>query len=119
MTMVLEPCSEDEMDNYRHWCPLSETYTGTDALLTILGQGWQIFRVVFRQDFWLAGTRRVSVYHFRLYRQTKMVRMAVIENPAVLRWLHSTKLLIIPFTTAEKNWLEVDSPQNIVEDASE
>lgn len=75
----------EDREIYRHWCPHSEKFAGGDALLTALEEGWQIIGIIFRQDFWYAGVRRVPVYHFELYRPDEVIRMAVIQNPYVTR----------------------------------
>lgn len=73
---------------YRHWSPISEKYTGGDALLTALDEGWVVDGVIFRQEFWLAGVRRVCVFHVDLRRDGETAKMQVIQNPYVTRMVH-------------------------------
>lgn len=72
---------------YRHWSPTSERYTGGDALTTALEAGWNIKGVIFRQEFWLSGVRRVCVFHIDLERDGEITKMVVIHNPYVIRFL--------------------------------
>lgn len=69
----------------RHWSPESEKFGSGDALLHALDSGWHIDGVIFRQEFWHRGGRRVPVYHFHLHRADSAVQMAVVENPRVAR----------------------------------
>lgn len=72
---------------YRHWSPISEKHTGGDALLTALDNGWRINGVIFRQEHWLAGVRRVCVFHIDLERDGEFAKMTVVHNPYVIRFL--------------------------------
>ncbi len=82
---------------YRHWSPQSEKYTGGDALLTALDEGWSVDGVIFRQEFWLAGVRRVSIFHLDLHREDESARMLVMQNPYVTRLVHElgTQVVLI------------------------
>src|SRR5215213_10965032 len=73
---------------YRHWSPVSEKYTGGDALLTAIDEGWKVDGVIFRQEFWLAGVRRVCVFHVDLRRGDETAKMLVMQNPYVTRMVH-------------------------------
>jgi hypothetical protein len=73
---------------YRHWSPVSEKYTGGDALLTAIDEGWTVDGVIFRQEFWLAGVRRVCIYHIDLRRGDEFAKMVVMQNPYVTRFVH-------------------------------
>jgi hypothetical protein len=73
---------------YRHWHPQSEKYTGGDALLTAIDEGWMVEGVIFRQEFWLAGVRRVCVFHIDLRRGDETAKMLVMQNPYVTRMVH-------------------------------
>jgi hypothetical protein len=72
---------------YRHWSPISEKYSGGDTLLTAVEDGWRIKGVIFRQEFWLAGVRRVCVFHVDLERDGQTEKMLVVHNPYVIRYL--------------------------------
>ena len=73
---------------YRHWHQGSEKYTGGDALLTAIDNGWVVDGVIFRQEFWLAGVRRVCVFHVDLRRDGESAKMLVMQNPYVTRLMH-------------------------------
>src|SRR5690242_5292044 len=73
---------------YRHWSPISEKYTGGDALMTALDEGWTVDGVIFRQEFWLAGVRRVCIFHIDLVRDEETAKMLVMQNPYVTRMVH-------------------------------
>ena len=90
--------ASDEMDtpaNYRHWNPFSEKYTGGDALVTALDEGWKVRGVVFRQELWLAGVRRVCLYHIELERGGETQRMVVLQNPYVNRLLYGSDAQVV------------------------
>lgn len=72
---------------YRHWSPSCERYTGGDALTTAIEAGWRIKGVIFRQEFWLAGVRRVCVFHIDLERADEIEKMTVVHNPYVIRYI--------------------------------
>ena len=82
---------------YRHWSPVSETYTGGDALVTALDEGWSVDGVIFRQEFWLAGVRRVCIFHVDLRREEETARMLVMQNPFVTKLVHEigTQVVLI------------------------
>lgn len=82
---------------YRHWHPGSEKYTGGDALLTAIDEGWSVEGVIFRQEFWLAGVRRVCVFHIDLRRGDQAAKMLVMQNPYVTRLVHElgTQVVLI------------------------
>lgn len=90
--------ASDEKDmpvTYRHWSPFSEKYTGGDALVTALDDGWKVRGVVFRQEFWLAGVRRVCLYHVELERNSETNRMIVVQNPYVTRLLYDSDAQVV------------------------
>lgn len=82
---------------YRHWHAASEYYTGGDALLTALEEGWQMPSVVYRQDHLLAGVRTVSVYHIDLTRADIATTMRVIVNPFIAKLLQTREARIVTF----------------------
>lgn len=77
----------DEGSSYRHWSPNSEKFATTESLLNALESGWQIDGVVFRQEHWHRGGRRVPVYHFKLIQNSEVSHMVVVQNPVVDRLL--------------------------------
>lgn len=82
-------------ETYRHWHAGSEKYTGGDALLTAIEDGWEIDGVIFRQEFWLAGVRRVCVYHIDLRRGLEKTRMLVTQNPFITRFLYEANNQVV------------------------
>lgn len=80
---------------YRHWDGNSEKYTGCDALLTALENGWQIEGVIFRQEFWLSGVRPVCVFHFDLVRGDESAKMRVVHNPYLVRLLNQIGVQVV------------------------
>ena len=89
------PDEKDTPTIYRHWSPFSEKYTGGDALVTALDDGWKLQGVVFRQEFWLAGVRRVCLYHVELVRNGETTRMVVVQNPYVTRLLFGSDAQVV------------------------
>ncbi len=84
------------MDVVSHWCPRSQRFTGGDALLTYLDEGWKIEPEAFYEEFGQTGGRRVIVYYFELSRGEETVRMPVISNPFVERLIHALDLKVYP-----------------------
>lgn len=87
MPLITDPDTAFSV-SYRHWDPMSEKYTGADALMTALESGWQIDGVIFRQEFWLSGVRPVCVFHFDLLRDGERAKMRVVHNPYLVRLLN-------------------------------
>jgi hypothetical protein len=90
----------------RHWCPLSQEYAGGDALLTALDRGWQIVGVVFCQEVWHGGSRRIRVYHIDLTRDLTTVRMRVLSNPFVERLLSEESVRVVLMNQRKDTALE-------------
>jgi hypothetical protein len=85
----------DEGDAYRHWSPDSEKFTSGEALFNALRDGWQVDGVIFRQDYWHRGGRRVPVYHFNLVRHGKHSKMVIIQNPFVDRLVQNSGIQVV------------------------
>jgi hypothetical protein len=86
------------MDVVRYWSPLSETYAGGDALVTLLNKGWSIDETVFVEEYWHAGTRLVSIYHIDLLRDGETLHMPVLTNPYVCRLIDDLPVQLRPYT---------------------
>lgn len=84
------------MDLDRYWHGGSQEYAGGDQLLTVLRQGWQMDRVVYRIDYPLSDGRQISVYHCILRREDQKLTMPVIANPIVLRVLDTMQARVMP-----------------------
>ena len=83
------------LDVIKHWHPSSERFTGGDALLTALYNGWEMAGEIVRQDHWYAGMRCVTVYQITLERNGDNRTMRVIHNPYVSRLIKQSNLRII------------------------
>ncbi len=71
----------------RHWCPLSQRYTGVDALLSRLDNGWKIWGDIDFDEYWFGESRHTLIYHFMLIKQDNRVTMHVLHNPVLDRLL--------------------------------
>jgi hypothetical protein len=81
---------------YRHWSPRSESFTGCDALLTALQQGWTINgSLIFCQQFWRGSGRCIRVFHFDLQRGQELQRMRVVWNPVVDQLVASLPMRVV------------------------
>lgn len=78
----------------RHWHAGSEKYTGADALVTALTQGWNVSGDVVADDHYFAGNRSIRVYEIPLRRDGETVTMQVIHNPYLTRMLSHEALHI-------------------------
>jgi hypothetical protein len=83
------------LDVKRHWCPRSEAFTGGDALVTFLHNGWELAGDVAYEEEWRAG-RPVSIYFFPLARHGEHVLMPVIVNPYVEYVVVSLEARMVP-----------------------
>ncbi len=81
---------------HRHWHSGSEKFAGGDALLTALDDGWEVSRVCYLQEYWLAGTRLVTAYHFDLRRGEELMTMPVITTPYVRRIIREQQFQVLP-----------------------
>ncbi len=95
MMAKLEPEEKDSANIHRHWNIDSERYTGGDALVTALDEGWQVKGVIFRQECWLAGVRRISLFHVELQRSGETRKMVVIQNPFVTKMLYGMDAQVV------------------------
>ena len=90
----------DVMQSYytrvdRHFDPQSESYTGTDSLITALRRGWEMVGTIRREDVLLGrGVRRTSLYHIDLRRGQQKMTMPIVSNPHLLRILVDYELSI-------------------------
>jgi hypothetical protein len=82
-------------DELRHWCPVSEKFASGDALVSALNQGWAVEGVVFREDHWAAGVRRVPIYHIKLVRDEACMTMIIVMNPFVQRLVHNMGVQVV------------------------
>ena len=63
--------------------------------MTALEDGWRIVGVIFRQEYWLAGVRRVCVFHVELERDGEVAKMTVVHNPYVIRFLRESGAQVV------------------------
>lgn len=87
---------------HRHWCPVSEHFTGGDALLSQLDGGWLVEGAVERRRYDLSGGRSTCVYHVTMVHGTARCEMQVVENPFVARWFRRHHILVVEFTGFER-----------------
>ena len=80
----------------RHWHPLSERYAGFDALVSALDQGWTIIGTLCQATYRLTSGCRTTVYHFTLQRGDDKMKMPVINNPCLARFITACNLAFIP-----------------------
>jgi hypothetical protein len=97
MSEVSDYLPTDQPDEHfvRHWSPQSEKFASGDALITALANGWQVVGVIFRQEHWHAGARRVCVYHFKLSRNDETNTMIVVQNPYVSRFVDKLPVQVV------------------------
>lgn len=82
-------------DVYRYWSAGCERYAGGDSLVTMLRGGWRIAGNTIQADeYWLAGTRPVTVFNFDLEKGDERMRMPVITNPYVRRVIRMHQLTV-------------------------
>ncbi len=86
----------------RHWCPLSEKYTGVDSLLSALLDGWEINRRVLRHETRISSYRSINIYYFELQRKSQIVTMAVVHNPHIVKVIQQYRLQVITHTFFER-----------------
>lgn len=83
-------------DRIRHWHPGSELYTGGDALITAVEDGWDISTLVGSEEHRHQGARTTTVYYFELTRSRETLLMPVISNPFVDRLVSELNLKLQP-----------------------
>jgi hypothetical protein len=69
----------------QYWSP-KEGYAGGDHLLTALNNSWDVAECHL-QLVWYTGSRSVRVYHFTLVRGGEIMKMPVVDNPYVDRFI--------------------------------
>lgn len=94
---------EFNVEEYRHWSPLSQTYTSADVLQQYLRAGWQLAETVKVETFTLGAGRRVSVYHFVLSKDGRELRLPIVSSPFVLRTVMERGLKVIRLEAEPKH----------------
>ncbi len=87
---------------WRHWCDTSEMFAGGDALLTAMQNDWVAEETCYEEQYWQAGTRLVTVYHFTLHNDDETLQMGVITNPYVRRVIREQNFKVVPFEQAPR-----------------
>lgn len=87
------------MDVTKHWSHNSELYSGGDALLTALYDGWEMDEEVQYEEKWLAGMRQILIYHVNMHRNGEVRVMHVLENPYVARMFAKREFRVTPLQT--------------------
>ena len=90
------------MDVVRHWSPASQKYAGGDAINTLVNEGWRINETVFFEEFWHAGSRPVTIYHFELVRGDETLHVPVLSNPYIRRLVESLPVQVRPLATTAR-----------------
>lgn len=93
-------------DVFRQWSPECEKFAGGDSLVTALMHGWEFStKTVYYEEYWHAGTRPVTVFHFKIQKGDRELTMPVITNPYVRRVLrmHDITAKPMPKETQEQN----------------
>jgi len=81
------------LDVYRYWSSHCERYAGGDSLVTMLMNGWNFTSdTIYFEEYWHAGTRPVTVFHFELIKDGDTMLMPVITNPYVRRVIRMHQL---------------------------
>jgi hypothetical protein len=83
-------------DFSRHWCDTSEQFAGGDALLTAMQNNWVADATCYEEQYWHAGTRLVTIYHFKLRNGDETLHMPVITNPYVRRIIREENFKVVP-----------------------
>lgn len=87
----------------RHWCPVSEPYTGGDSLMAALYAGWLLdTRVTAHVRWYGSGIRRVTVYHFLLRNGVDERVMRVVSTPFIEQLIRQQALNVI--VREEESW---------------
>lgn len=91
------------LEQNHHWSPNSEAFASGEALLQALDNGWQVQGVIFRQEFWLAGGRRTYIYHLTLRRDGDVLKMALVYNPFISRFIHRMGVQVVQQNERKSN----------------
>jgi hypothetical protein len=89
-------------DFFRHWCDTSEQFAGGDALLTAMQNNWVADATCYEEQYWHAGTRLVTVYHFELHNGDETLHMPVVTNPYVRRVIREEHFKVVPMENARE-----------------
>ncbi len=92
----------DYSDVHRHWHSGSETYTGSDALITALENGWRLTDPIYEEHVWHAGTRLVVIYHAFLQRGDEEAMMSIVANPFIRRGLKNKKWQMLSYEDLQR-----------------
>ena len=83
-------------DKRQFWAAASQKYAPAGVLLDYLEAGWVLSRVVGVEEFYYAGLRHVSIYHFELFKNGQFYVIPVQGNPVVRRLLRDQNLREVP-----------------------
>ena len=79
---------------HQHWSWNSQKYAGGDNLMTALDAGWKIDKCSVEKH-WHDEARAITVYHFALSRNGVQIKMPVIHNPYIERFVTEQNLLSV------------------------
>lgn len=97
-------------DTPRHWCPVSEKYTGADSLISALRNGWSLSRLVYREDFLHGGARHSAVYFFELKQGQRIVTMPIVSTPFIVRFIAVQNLKVVHATGVNNTLATAEEP---------
>jgi hypothetical protein len=90
--MKLHELPANVWEDYRHWSPKSESYSGCDSLISALDNGWEL-----RRTLTIHRHAQCSCYSltFRvlLQRDGQLAEMRIIDNPTIRHLLKKLGLL--------------------------
>jgi hypothetical protein len=79
----------------RHWHAGSEDYSGCDAFLSMLDQGWQITDAVLCEKVYFSAGRHTQIYHFLMRQKQEKVTISVISSPLLLNIISRVDLPVL------------------------
>ncbi|GAB1420094.1 hypothetical protein MASR2M15_01720 [Anaerolineales bacterium] len=97
-----DPVLDMLMDHYRHWCELSEAYTGVDSFLTVMARGWRVVQnKIYLQTISLGSTRTTIVASCFLQRGDQFRTIRIVWNPTLTRVITNYRLQAVYLTSGK------------------
>lgn len=82
------------MDVVQHWHELGG-YAGGGHLLTAIHNGWKVENPIEEEQHWCSGMRAVTIYSFTLVKDGRKIKMPVVNNPYINRFIRNRELQVI------------------------
>ena len=71
-------------DTTRHWHASSEPFASGEQLQSMLREGWEMDKVVFRTEHHLKNSNRIIIFYvIALFRADEKMNMPVLANPYI------------------------------------